>query len=145
MRHENIATGKVLLFPRHEQVVGPRGEDLIQKILERNDNLVNGLKLLQNAYDAALANEPRRDVETILVQVEDLLKQPEKVNSPTQHTSARIRFENRLRLGLWIVARRMATICAAQTEGKEWLSESWRRSVICFAARGANRKTDNQH
>jgi hypothetical protein len=100
MRQENIATGKVLLFPRHEQVVSPRGEDLIHKILERNETLVNGLKLLQNAYDAALANEPRRDVETILVQVEDLLKQPEEMDFPTQHTSARTRFENKLRLGL---------------------------------------------
>jgi hypothetical protein len=101
MRHQNAATGKVLSFPRHQQVVAPRGEDLIQKILVRTDNSLNGLKLLRNAYDAALADKSRRDVEEILVQVETLLKHPEKVNSPTQYISVRIRFETRLRIGLW--------------------------------------------
>ena len=145
MRHQNTATGKVLSFPRHEQVVASRGEDLIQKILEREDNLLNGLKLLRNAYDAALADKSPRDVETILVQVEALLKHPEKVNSPTPHISVRIRFETRLRIGLWAIARKMARVWAAQKEGTEWSSENWRCSLICFAAHGAIRKTYSQH
>jgi hypothetical protein len=145
MCHENIATGKVLSFPRHQQVIAPRGEDLIQKILVRTDNLLNGLKLLRNAYEAALADKSRRDVEEILVQVETLLKHPEKVNSPTQHISVRIRFETRLRIGLWAIARKMARLCAAQKEGTERSSENWIGSLICFAAHGAIRKADSQH
>jgi hypothetical protein len=146
MRHRNIATGKVLSFSRHEQIAQPGGEDLIQKTLGRKENLLTGLELLRKAYEAALVAKSRRDVEAILLQVEALLKHPEKVNSPVRRISLRIRVEDKLRIGLWAIASRMARLWArSKRKVSNGHQGTGKCGLICFAADGAIRKIDRQH
>lgn len=153
MRHQNIPMGKVLSFPRHEQIAQPWGEDLIQKILDRKEDLLTSLELLRNAYEAALGHnnaalvaKSRRDVEAILLQVEALLKHPEKVNSPVRRISLRIRVEDKLRIGLWAVASRIARLWArSKRKVSNGHQGTGKCGLICFAADGAIRKIDRQH
>jgi precorrin-6B methylase 2 len=91
MVNTQMASARILSFPRTQQKPDLAANNLIHRIMDSKDNLLTALEVLRDSYNMILAGTSLRDADEILVQAEAALQQAANVMANAEETTTTIK------------------------------------------------------